>query len=328
MDDNDTAVNNQTITDEPIETKENDDATTTTSTTNANANAQKKKTKPDVKGFFYSTGHLIYQLVMIVIVGTGFRILLTKYGNEQAFFPGSDISKVPYSDDASPFANDPTISSVKKSGLASFFEKFFPMNKWSFPYKNYFSEHEELGIISNIVLWFSESLAYSNQLMRSGVDTVLKGLYDYKDSKLAFWLFGLLAYIGIAFSLLVGMVSGVIGTIKALGRVWVGWQLFLLMCLPLLIPALLYIGSIVAAGYAITTFQSLFALVISIVFFFIFPYSLPNAIPFAKETLSMQRMNVLRMFLLILVINAFRYLGNGFGFGGLGLLLLSLFNIL
>lgn len=290
-----------------------------------NADNTKKK-QLDIGGFFKAFGRYTIYLIIVVLLSTSFRILLTHYdpnASPKHIFPGMDIDDVPYSQ-KSPFIKE---GGKLPSGLSGFFERFFPMNKWSFPYKNTYSQETQPGILGNVILWLTESIAFSNQLIRRLIGIVIESLAEYKDNNYGFWIFGLLILFSAPFIPLVGLIAGVIGPFMAIERIWVGWRVFLLMCLPFLIPALLYCFSILATTSIIAHIQSLYTIIMALVFFVVFPYSLQNSHVMFKETLSRHRYGILRALLFGVVINAFRYLNKGFGYGSLGLFILTIFGL-
>lgn len=302
-----------------------DNETTKKTAEEDNNKTEKNNKKMDIKGFFRSILRFSIYILLIVILAIGFRILLTHYDPNNTspnMFPGMDINDVPYSQSTGKIGGNKNVS-----GLARFFEKFFPMDKWTFPYKNRFSETSTPGVFGNIVLWITESLAFSNQLLRKTMGTLIEGVSEYKDNNYAFWIFGLLILFAFPFIPIIGLISGFIGPVMAIERIWVGWRIFLLMCLPFLIPALLYILSILTTTSIFAHIQSIYTVLMTVVFFLIFPYSLPNATSLFKETLTTHRYGILRALLLAVVINSFRYLNSGFGIGALLLFILTLIGL-
>lgn len=281
----------------------------------------------NIRGFFNAFLRFAIYLIIVVLLSIGFKIILTHYdpnNKNPNLFPGMEIEGFPYS-------NFNTTSTTEQKGgatLNTFFDKFFPMNKWSFPYKNKYSELSEPGIFGNIILWITESIAFSNQLLRKIMGIIIESISSYKDNTYVFWLFGILILISSPFIPLLGLAVGFIGPIMAFERIWVGWKFFLLMCLPFLVPALLYGFSILTTTTIIAHIQSLYTLFMAFIFFILFPYSLPNSKTIVKETLTQHRYGILRGLLLGVVINAFRYLNNGFGLGALGLFILTMFGLI
>lgn len=292
---------------------------------NSSDSVNDKNKKLDLKGFFKSLVRFSVYILLIVILGTGFRIILSHYdpnGNNPNRFPGMDIESTPYSQGTNKIGGN-----KDSSGLTRFFEKFFPMNKWSFPYKNKFSETNTPGIFGNIILWLTESLAFSNQFLRKLTGTIIESVSEYKDNNYAFWIFGSIILFVFPFVPILGLVSGFTGPIMAFERIWVGWRIFLLMCLPFLIPALLYALAIISSASVFAHIQSIYTVLMAVVFFLVFPYSLPNSFDLFKETLSSHRYGILRALLFAVVLNSFRYLNNGFGIGALALFVLTLIGL-
>lgn len=304
--------NNPKNTDDPDTTRENDDDT--------------KKNKMDIGGFFKAFARYSVYLIIIVMLSIGFRIILTYYdpsASPKNIFPGMDIDNVPYSQATTPIKEGGELT----TGLSGFFERFFPMKKWSFPYKNTYSQMSEPGILGNIILWLTESIAFSNQLLRKVMGIVIESLAEYKDNNYGFWIFGLLILLSAPFIPLVGLITGFIGPFMAIERIWVGLRIFLLMCLPFLIPAIIYGFSFLATTSILAHIQSIYTVIMAFIFFVVFPYSLQNSHVMFKETLSRHRYGILRALLLGVVINAFRYLNKGFGYGSLGLFILTIFGL-
>lgn len=288
-----------------------------------------KNKKNDIGGFFKSIARFIVYICIIVFLGTGFKIILTHYdptAETPTIFPGMDINDVPYSNSGKLTVGKRT-DPKNSQGLARFFERLFPMNEWSFPYKNTYSKTGSPGILGNIILWITETMAFSNQLIRKMMGTIISSLSDYKNSTYAFWVFGLLILLLSPLIPLVGLLAGFAGPFMAIERIWVGWKVFLLLCLPFLIPAILYGFSIFVASSMFAYAQSIYTVIMATVFLLIFPYSRPNASTMVKETLSQHRYGILRAVLLAVVINSFRYLNTGFGIGALSLFILTLFGL-
>lgn len=288
-----------------------------------------KNNKPNIGGFFKSMARFIVYICIVVFLGTGFKIILTHYdptAENPNIFPGMDINDVPYSNSGKSTVGKKT--DLKNShGLARFFERLFPMNEWSFPYKNMYSKTGSPGILGNIILWITETIAYSNQLIRKMIGIIIASLSDYKNSTYAFWVFGLLILFSLPLIPLVGLVTGFAGPFMAIERIWVGWKVFLLLCLPFLIPAIMYVFSIFVTSSVFAYTQLIYTVIMATVFLLIFPYSRHNASTMVKETLSQHRYGILRAVLLGVVINSFRYLNTGFGIGALSLFILTLFGL-
>lgn len=288
-----------------------------------------KNKKNDIGGFFKSMARFIVYICIIVFLGTGFKIILTHYdptAENPNIFPGMDINDVPYSNSGKSTVGKRT-DPKNSQGLARFFERLFPMNEWSFPYKNIYSKTGSPGILGNIILWITETIAYSNQLIRKMIGIIIASLSDYKNSTYAFWVFGLLILFSLPLIPLVGLVTGFAGPFMAIERIWVGWKVFLLLCLPFLIPAIMYVFSIFVTSSVFAYTQLIYTVIMATVFLLIFPYSRPNASNMVKETLSQHRYGILRAVLLAVVINSFRYLNTGFGIGALSLFILTLFGL-
>jgi len=299
-----------------------------TDATDQNDTTLPKRKTPDIRGFLKGMGFFIYHLLLIAFLGAGFRIMLIHYGeNTDNTFPGMDIQSPPYSYGKTQKGGQEGPPQSHFKNLESFFDKFFPMGKWTFPYKNYYSENKEPSVIGTLVLWITESMAYSNQIVRQGVGTAIESLSEFKNNGIAFWLFGGMVYASLYISLLVGLITGYIGPLMAINRIWVGWPLFAMLCIPLFIPAILYIATLFVGLTGVAYFQSLYTFIISLGFFLVFPFSLTNSKTIFKETFSQRRNGILRGVLIGAIINAFRYLGNGFGIGGLLLFALTLIGL-
>jgi hypothetical protein len=282
--------------------------------------------KINVGGFFKSMTRFVIYISIIVFLGTSFRIILSHYDPSKEnpnVFPGMNINDVPYSEGTKKTSTD----STNIQGLSRLFHNFFPMNRWSFPYKNRYSKKTEPGIFGNIILWLTESIAYSNQYIRRLTGTIIEGLADYKDNTYAFWTIGLLILLTSPFIPVIGLIYGFVGPVMAIDRIWVGWKVFLLLCLPFLIPASLYAFSLFTTASFLAYMQSVYTVIMALVFLLVFPYSLPNSSILFKETLTQHRFGILRAVLLAAVINAFRYLNSGIGIGALLLFILSLFGL-
>lgn len=280
----------------------------------------------NVGGFFKSMTRFVIYISIIVFLGTSFRIILTHYDPSKEnpnVFPGMNINDVPYSEGTKKTSPDP----INTQGLSRIFQQFFPMNSWSFPYKNRYSKKTEPGIFGNIILWLTESIAYSNQNIRKLTGTIIEGLSNYKDNTYAFWTIGLLILLTSPLIPVIGLIYGFIGPVMAIDRIWVGWKIFLLLCLPFFIPASLYAFSLFTTASVLAYIQSVYTVIMAVVFLLIFPYSLPNSIGLSKDTLTQNRFGILRAVLLAAVINSFRYLSNGIGIGALLLFILSLFGL-
>lgn len=310
------------------DTTDDTSADTTTDGKSTTTNDKGGNNTPNIGGFFLSIARFIVYICIIVFFGTGFRIILTYYdptAEDPNIFPGMDINNVPYSDVNKSMGQK--AYNKNGNGLARIFERIFPMNKWSFPYKNTYSMAGSPGILGNVVLWITEMMAYSNQLIRKIVGTIITALSEYKDSTYAFWIFGLLLILSFPFIPILGLIAGFAGPIMAIERIWVGWKVFILLCLPFFMPAILYGFSIFAASSLFAYIQSIYTVVLAAVFLLIFPYSVPNASLMVKETLSQNKYGILRAILLAVVVNSFRYLNAGFGIGALSLFILTLFGL-
>jgi hypothetical protein len=331
-DDIDNIIQNDNTTDDMIDDTTNDaiDDTNSGDNTTSSSNTKPTKTKLNISGFLNAMLRFSIYVVVIFLLSTGFRIVLNYYDQQTNIFPGTSIDKVPYSNRGS--STKLTSSSIRDDdiyfkGLHNLFNKFFKMNEWSFPYKNTYSQMKEPGIIGNIILWVTETLAFSNQMTRNIMGSIIDSMSDYKNNSVAFWLFGLLILLSLPFVPLVGLITGFVGSFMALERIWVGWRIFLLLCLPFLIPALLYVLSTLTLSSAISYFQSIYVLLMALVFFTLFPMSLPKSHTIFNDSVYNHRYGFLRALLLGAVINAFRYLNNGFGVGALVLFILTLLNI-
>lgn len=322
----DTDDANVTTDDDDVNTDNDNDATVTN---DAPTKDKDKKNKPNIGGFFKSVAIFIIYICIIVFLGTGFKIILTHYdptADSPNIFPGMDIDNAPYSNSGKSTVGKKT-DPKNSQGLARFFERLFPMNEWSFPYKNIYSKTGSPGIFGNIILWISEMMAHSNQLIRKMLGLIIASLSDYKNSTYAFWVFGLLILFSLPLIPLVGLIAGFAGPFMAFERIWVGWRVFLLLCLPFLIPAIIYGFSIFVTSSMFAYAQSIYTVIMATIFLLIFPYSRPNASTMVKETLSQHRYGILRAVLLAVVINSFRYLNTGVGIGALSLFILTLFGL-
>jgi len=99
---------------------------------------------------------------------------------------GKDHNKVPYVNtlNSTSQTEPESTDSLPKGNAGKFkyiYNMIFGLSKWSFPYKNYFTESQD-GIMKGVVSWVTESMAYSFSNGRKFIELMLvmlgSGLYS------------------------------------------------------------------------------------------------------------------------------------------------------
>ena len=184
-------------------------------------------------------------------------------------WPGTDTQGPPYC-----CPGETTRSSGKKSAKSTI-KEFFDLTKYNKPYniaqvrrllaneleiENWSKNHvdddaelpehlqPELDMRATMWPWAIRMTGYSYAYMRQFFEAGILGLFprftgesNWKSS-LAFSLGGLLFFVIFALLHILPMFFTIIGAVSSLSSfAWVGWSGFGLLCMPLLIPAILYI---------------------------------------------------------------------------------------
>lgn len=189
----------------------------------------------------------------------------TSFGN----WPGADVEGTPYC------CPGESSRSSKKKSAQSMIKDFFDLTKYNKPYnigevrrllaneleinnlsKDHSNDNKELPehlkpeLDGRALMWpwairmTAHSYAYMRQFLQAGVlgfFPKFEGESDWKTS-LAFTLGGLLFFVIFALLHILPMFFTLFGAVSSFTTfAWIGWKALGLLCIPLLIPAILYI---------------------------------------------------------------------------------------
>ena len=159
---------------------------------------EQKKNKNNVKKFFYSIGYNFLIAIIYFYLGAVTIFFVQTYSKSKMM--GTNSKLVPYSPFTTladvPSGKEGWFSNLFRGGKGSnsfenFIQKIFVMNKWSFPYKNFFTKNRydpdfKEGYIFRIISWFADSTAdsYSNgRSLLQHLFSSLNSIVDGSDSE-------------------------------------------------------------------------------------------------------------------------------------------------
>ena len=199
-----------------------------------------------------------------------------------------------------------------------------------FPYKNYFTESDEPGIINNYMRWLTSMLITSFSDNRF----ILDKFFDYTGNFLKeapgfvssiFLIFSPVVMIALLFATaFAGFFSSIAGAISNIGlAIPTLWQMTL-MALPLGIPLLIYVGALFIGALGVSLGISITQTIMMFGFMIILPMMDPNVRQGVINSMIDNRYLMLVVIFSVMTFNAFGMLNKTYGYISLGMAVAAL----